>query len=201
MTPFLSVRAARGWARVLRVLEWLRTKVGASDVGMVFLAGHGLNDADGNYYFLPVDADLRQLPGTAVVDSQILDALAGLAGRGVFFIDTCHAGNAIGGRRAALAQDRFARDLAGGDSSVVVLASSGRDQSAFEKKEWGNGAFTLALREGISGRADVHKTGRVTLKGLDFYVAGRVKVLTQGQQTPVTISPSGFSDFDLAGDP
>lgn len=46
---------------------------------------------------------------------------------------------------------------------------------------------------------DQHYVGRMELKGLDFYVDGRVKSLTNGQQTPVSIAPGGLSDFSLAG--
>jgi uncharacterized caspase-like protein len=69
---------------------------------------------------------------------------------------------------------------------------------AFEKPEWGNGAFTKALIEGISGKADYRQTGRVTHKMLDLYIAERVKELTNGKQSPVTQAPGGVPDFPLA---
>jgi hypothetical protein len=52
--------------------------------------------------------------------------------------------------------------------------------------------------EGISGSADFQKTGQITLKGLDFYVSGRVKDLTGGRQSPMSITPSGVPDFPIA---
>ena len=42
------------------------------------------------------------------------------------------------------------------------------------------------------------KTGRITHKMLDFYLAERVKQLTKGQQTPVNTSPRGVPDFPIA---
>ena len=62
----------------------------------------------------------------------------------------------------------------------------------------GNGAFTKAVVEGLSGKADFSKNGKITHKGLDYYVSERVKELTKGQQSPVSISPSGVTDFPVA---
>ena len=52
--------------------------------------------------------------------------------------------------------------------------------------------------DGLSGKADLTRVGRVTFKGLDFYVSEEVRRLTDGRQTPVTISPIGVPDFALA---
>jgi len=59
-------------------------------------------------------------------------------------------------------------------------------------------AFTRAVVEGLSGRADLKKSGRVTVDMLEFYVSDRVKELTQGKQTPTTAKPSTMPDFPLA---
>src|SRR5207247_8562661 len=42
-------------------LEWLQREVTARDVGMMFLAGHGVTDPFGIYYYLPVNADVDKL--------------------------------------------------------------------------------------------------------------------------------------------
>jgi hypothetical protein len=31
------------------------------DIAVLFLAGHGINDPNGVFYFLPIDADLERL--------------------------------------------------------------------------------------------------------------------------------------------
>ena len=79
-----------------------------------------------------------------------------------------------------------------------MIASSTGKQYSFENTEWGNGAFTKALVEGLSGRADLKKRGRITHKMLDFYVSDRVEELTQGRQTPVNTSPFGVPDYTIA---
>jgi uncharacterized caspase-like protein len=69
---------------------------------------------------------------------------------------------------------------------------------ALENKEWGNGAFTKGLVEGLQGKADYTSTGRITLNMRDLYVSERVKELTQGRQTPTTVKPPNVPDFPAA---
>jgi hypothetical protein len=185
---------------VLDGLEWLRKQVTARDVGMLFLAGHGFNDADGVYYFMPVNADLDKLKRTGVVFTEIKNTLANLAGKALFFVDTCHSGNILGGGRRAIANDMTSmiNELASAENGVVVFSSSTGRQYSLEDAAWGNGAFTKALVEGLNGKADMGKNGRITHKMLDFYLSERVKELTKGQQTPVTQAPGGVPDFPVA---
>ena len=183
---------------VVDALDWLRAQVTAKDVAMVFLAGHGINDPDGTYYYLPVNADVEKLKRTGVVYSEIKNTLTSLPGKAIFFVDSCHSGNIMGGRRAAGDSTAFVNELSSAENGVVVFSSSTGKQYSLENPSWGNGAFTKALVEGLGGKADMGKTGRITHKMLDFYVGERVKELTKGQQTPVSISPFGVADFPLA---
>ncbi|HEU0203127.1 MAG TPA: hypothetical protein VFR86_22175, partial [Burkholderiaceae bacterium] len=72
-------------------------------------------------------------------------------------------------------------------------------QLSEESEDWGNGAFTRALLQGLAGGADLLRSGQVTYKGLDYFVSQEVKRLTNGRQTPVSLSPWGVPDFALAG--
>jgi len=179
-------------------LDWLQKQVTSKDVGMLFLAGHGVNDPNGIYYYLPANADVDRLKRTGVPFSDIKNTLGSLAGKALFFVDTCHSGNVMGGRRA-IANDvtGVLNELASAENGVVVFSSSTGRQFSLEDPTWGNGAFTKALVEGLSGKADFNKTGRITHKMLDFYVAERVKQLTDGKQTPVNTSPAGVPDFPI----
>lgn len=186
---------------VLDGLEWLQHEVTARDVGMMFLAGHGMNDNNGRYYFLPHNADPEKLLRTGVPQSDIRDTLSTLAGKAVFFVDTCHSGNALGtAKTRGLGDDinAFVNDLASAENGVVVFSASTGRQLSLEDPAWGNGAFTKAVVEGLNGRADFQKSGRITLKGLDYYIDERVKELTGGRQSPVSIAPSGVPDFPIA---
>lgn len=178
-------------------LDWLQKQVTQHDVGMLFLAGHGLNTPE--YTFLPANADLDRLKRTGVGMADIRDTLNQLAGKAVFFVDTCHSGNVLGkGKRGMVDMSAVVNELSSAENGVIVFSSSTGRQTSMERDDWQNGAFTKALLEGLSGQADQQKTGRITYKMLDFYISERVKTLTDGHQHPVTLSPQGVPDFPIA---
>ncbi|MDP2786558.1 MAG: caspase family protein [Pseudomonadota bacterium] len=184
--------------QVLDGLDWLRSQVTAKDVGVLFLAGHGVNDADGDYYFLPRDANPDRLRRTAVPYFEVKKTLSSLPGKTLAFIDTCHSGNIMGARRGVADITAVINDLTAAENGVVVFASSTGRQFSLENSEWNNGAFTKALVEGLSGRADYTQDGAVTINELDTWLADRVKQLTRNQQTPTTTKPNTVQDFPVA---
>jgi WD40 repeat protein len=186
-------------AAVLREFDWLRASVGTHDTAMLFIAGHGVNDAQGQYFFMPHDAQHERLLSTGVPQAAIVSTLAQIRGRTLMFIDTCFAGNALGTlHKAPKKTERLMNDLSASENGVVVFASSTGHEESLEKDSWGNGAFTKALLEGLSGRADFMRAGRVTHAALNLFVSEEVSRLTEGRQRPVFISPRGVPDFALA---
>jgi hypothetical protein len=183
---------------VLDGLDWLQRETTSKDVAMVFLAGHGVNDPYGVYYFLPVNANPDKLKRTGVAFSDIKNTVAALAGKALFFVDTCHAGNVMGTRRALLDLTAVVNELASAENGAVVFAASTGNQYSLEDPAWGNGAFTKALVEGLSGKADYSGTGKITINMLDLYLSERVKELTRGRQTPTTTKPQTIPDFPVA---
>jgi len=185
---------------VLAGLEWLNKEVTARDVAMIFIAGHGVNDNTGDYYFVPSNGDIDSLTRTGVSYYEIRKTLNNLPGKTILFADTCHSGNILGGmtRRAIGDVNRVVMDLTSADNGVVVFASSSGRQYSLENPAWGNGAFTKALIEGFNGKADFFSKGVITVNTLDAYIAERVKELTGNQQTPTTSKPETVSDFPLA---
>jgi hypothetical protein len=185
---------------ILDGLEWIEHSTTQHDVAMVFLSGHGDDDAHGTYYFMPVDFDAERLKRTALEFSQIKETVQNLAGKVLVFVDTCHAGNLMGARtRGGMADiNAVVNELASAENGAVVFAASTGKQVAQERDEWGNGAFTKALVEGLNGSADYGHTGKITVNMLDLYISERVKELTHGQQTPSTTKPRTIADFPVA---
>ncbi len=182
---------------ILDGLEWLQKETTSKDVAIIFIAGHGLNDPAGIYYYLPVNIDLEKLKRTGVAFSDIKNTVSSLAGKAVLFVDTCHAGNVMGKRRAVADINAVVNELASAENGAVVFASSTGKQYSLENDAWGNGAFTKALVEGLSGKADYKPDGKITINELDLYLSERVKELTKGQQTPSTTKPETISDFPI----
>ena len=183
---------------ILDGLDWLQKETTSKDIAMVFLAGHGVNDQAGIYYYLPVNANPEKLKRTGVAFSDIKNTVASLAGKAILFVDTCHSGNVMGTRRGSADINAVVNELASAENGAVVFASSTGRQYSLEDKSWGNGAFTKALVEGVGGRADYSGKGKITINMLDLYLSERVKELTGGKQTPTTTKPQTIPDFPIA---
>jgi WD40 repeat protein len=185
---------------VLDGLDWIRKETTAKDVAVVLLAGHGVNDPTGAYYFLPFNADPDRLLRTGVKWSDIRDTVAAIPGKVLFFVDTCHSGNVLGTTRRGIQDDLTGpiNELASAENGAIVFAASTGKQYSLEKPEWNNGAFTKAVVEALDGRADYTGRGRITINMLDLYISERVKELTRGSQTPTTAKPSTVPDFPVA---
>lgn len=185
-------------ANIVREFEWLRQSVGTTDVAMLFMAGHGLNDALGQYYFLPADGQHERLAATALPQGTIVSTLSKVRGKTLLFLDTCFAGASLGAlSKVGRQTEKMMNDLSSSENGVVVFASSTGQEESEEKAEWGNGAFTKVLIEGLGGKADFTRMGQVTFAALNLFLSDGVAKLTQGRQRPVFISPRGIPDFAL----
>ncbi len=179
-------------------LDWLQKETTSRDIAIVFIAGHGVNDSTGVFYYLPHNTDPEKLKRTGIANTDIKNTLTSLPGKAILFMDTCHSGNVMGGRRALSDINSVVNELSSAENGVVVFASSTGRQYSLEDDAWGNGAFTKALVAGLDGGADVMKNGRITINGLDLYLSEEVKRLTGGKQTPTTTKPQTVPDFPLA---
>ena len=179
-----DAQATKG--NILDGLEWLQRQVTGKDVAVLFFAGHGMNDSTGMFYFLPVDADLERLKRTGISQSDITSTVTGIAGKVIVFMDACHSGNLMSKvkRRGVVVVSSVINELASAENGAVVFSSATGRQYALENMEWGNGAFTKAVVEGIGGKADDTSTGRITLNMLDLYVSERVKELPRAGRPP-----------------
>jgi WD40 repeat protein len=185
-------------------LDWLTHQVTERDVGIVYLAGHGIVDERNRFYFLAADSDAQRLRATAVAKDDISDALDGLAGKALLFLDACHSGSMVSssaGRRSTFDNNDVVNDFLHSERGVVVFAASTGRQVSMEDKSWDNGAFTKALVEGLGSPgvpalAKFSGSNTITPAILDAYIAQRVKTLTSGKQSPVMNSTA--PDFPLA---
>ncbi|MBP2230032.1 WD40 repeat protein [Azospirillum agricola] len=188
---------------VIDGLDWLQRQTTARDMAVLFLSGHGMDDNNGDYYFLPSDADAANPRRRGVPNSEIQKTLRDIGGKALAFLDTCHSGNALGGRKGAPVDvDRLANELASHENGSVVFMSSLGRQYSLEDPRWNNGAFTKALVEGLSGKASlVRRDGTVSVDELSAYVADRVKELTGGRQTPNTLKSPNTPNYTIAVTP
>lgn len=160
------------------------------DTVVLFLAGHGVMEGT-DYLFLPAEARLTPTgwDRTSVVPWQeIQQSLAGSAGRRILFVDTCKSGNAF--------NPRLVKDAA--DSNIVVMTSTDGETLAQERNKLGHGVFTYSILEGLKGKADTFKDGKITMTELNAYITNAVDSMTKGEQIPVLHVPGGFKNFAFA---
>jgi len=189
-------------ANILGALDHL-SQMTQDDLAVLFIAGHGLQDQRGNFYFLPHDGNPDQLLSSAIKWVEFKEFASNLPGKVILLADTCHAGGIYGdrGRRAVLDMTYLAREFADAGSGVVVFASSQGKEFSEERPDWGQGAFTRALLDGLSGKADLTADGVIYEAELETFVKRAVVDLTQGRQHPVVIRPDAMADFALALSP
>ena len=189
-------------ASIIDALEWLGDRVRESDVGVVFLSGHGVTNQKGDYFFVPYNAEMVSQAGgplpkrsTSVPDTEIGNALKQLLGNAVFFFDTCHAGQAAMG--GGIDYNKLINTISGSANAFVLASSTGTELSK-EDDTLQHGIFTEALLEGLAGKAYHYKDGILTIGELNLYVGNRVTKLTGDAQHPVELKPRAARDIDFA---
>lgn len=198
-------RATR--AEILQMLTDVRQQISESSLLVLTLSGHGLMNNLGEYYFAPHDFDPQgTVAATGLSWYDLEQEFKQVPGIVLVILDTCHSGAALSsGTRGALlgamdrSIDRAVRQLSeAGVEGTVVFASSLSGQLSQERPDWGHGALTLAVLEGLSGKTllpDGHAApalpqpgpdGLLSLEQLRNYAVGRVNLISHGQQRVIS---------------
>src|ERR1700730_6181897 len=105
----------------------------------------------------------------------------------------------MGGRRGVVPDiNGMVNDLASAENGVVVFAASTGRESAFEREDWGHGAFSKALIEALTGEADVFHDGVITVASLEYWLPERVKKLPKAHGHAIPAKPATIRDFPIA---
>jgi WD40 repeat protein len=186
---------------ICRELEAL-SEINDNDVAIVFMAGHGLKQEDGTFYFLASDWDLDG-ESSGGVDWALLERyLSEIHGRVVLFLDACHSGTIV--TETVVPNDELARRFfENGRGGVMVLSASKGRQFSMESRDVGGGfgIFSYALVQALSNRSDVADTndnGYVEMMEIVDYVQATVDKATHGEQTPWLSRQELFGDFPIA---
>jgi uncharacterized caspase-like protein len=175
------------------------SKAGANDIVVLFIAGHGMNDEKGEYYFLPCDTvitDDGSIKKSKAISWMVIKNVLDIPAKKLIFVDTCHAEGASGKKTRAVDNNRLVKELQ--EANAVIFTSSRGKELSQEANEWKHGAFTYAIIEGLNGKADLIKDGKISMKELDAYVSETVPQITNGAQHPITVTPDGYLNFPVA---
>jgi WD40 repeat protein len=181
-------------ANVLRAFKWITDSATENDMAVVFVAGHGVNDSNDNYFFLTHEANEENMDIDAVTWGRFKTLATDLKSkRTLLLVDTCKSGGVTGNNTKAL------KDIVYEATGVVVMTASTGEQSSLENAEWGHGAFTKALVEGLENYQaddDDSPDRAVSLYELNEFVSDRVKRITTNQQHPIFLN-FGVPDYEL----
>lgn len=163
----------------IKELKTFVKKVNNNDVILLFIAGHGVLDADLNYYIASHDMDFTKPQEKGIpIDffDDLLDNTKCL--KKLMFIDACHSGEidksevAIDTTSTAISDaDMVFRSVGNAVKNVndinsfelskiafadiresngsIVISSAGGGEFAMEGEEWSNGVFTYSLLKGL----------------------------------------------------
>jgi uncharacterized caspase-like protein len=183
---------------ILDGLDWLQQQARPSDVAVMFYAGHGDCKLADQFYLLPVDVNVRDLPATGVSRDVLKSKLGSLPSSTLLLLDACFSGSFDQRKKKRAlpnAADATLRDLVY-DEGLVVMCGAAKEHTATEEK--GHGYFTQALVAGLSGQAPRDENGLVDLDALQLYVTRQVLKLSGGEQAPTIGRPSTVRSFALA---
>lgn len=153
-------------------------RVKPEDSVVIFLAGHGITDETGNYYFLPYGMDIQpdgQLFDYLMVSGHTLQrTVQNTPARSLLFLDTC--------RSFAAVNMGLANRTLNLQRETYIFTSSTEQQVSRERSSWGggHGVFTFALLQALtSDRADQRdQLGIVDSQELSSFVQSEVINLT-----------------------
>ncbi len=147
---------------VTMVPLWL-TEAKPEDDVLIAFSGHAV-ERDGKAYLLPSDAMHANPALTGIPVDLLKDWLANCkAKRKILILDACHSG---AGKDAPAMSDAFWQDTERGEG-FVRLSSCGPKQKSNEDEALassvgkGHGVFTYYLAEGLQGKGDLDRDGRV----------------------------------------
>ena len=173
--------------------RWLaERKIEPGDTLILFYSGHGVLGKDNRMYLAPSDVALDDLAGTAIAGSDLREQLRRCeATTKILLLDACHSGaaKAIKDGAAASLDGKKLAELFENATGVVTIAACQGKQLSWESPELRQGLFTHFVVEGLTGRADVIRDGRIDVDELYRYICDKVpqkaQALFHTSQDPV----------------
>lgn len=187
--------------KVQAAFEDLVAKSRPEDTVFIYVAGAGWeNPETGDYEFFPQDYAMGEhgAPGKNAISGSLLKSWLDKvqAKNQVVVFDTGFLESAIN----ALTAQQSAVALKVAELSGRKLAIFGASGLEPELEEVGHGAFTYALLEGLSGKADTApRDGKITARELEAYLYNRLLAMTAERHQPMrALTYVRGEDFSLA---
>jgi WD40 repeat protein len=165
--------------RLDKIFDELGEQIKATDVFVLFIAGHG-KTVGGDYYFVPRDIGQftdEGIRAKAFGPKHWTTWFAKIkAEKSIWIIDTCESGSAGKIFRGGNDYDAAYKRLKDATGRTIFMSAS-EQQLAIEGYR-GHGVFSYAFMEGLA-RADQNNPKEITLLGLMTYVDHRVPEISR----------------------
>lgn len=182
---------------ILAAARTLTAGLEQGDHAVLFLAGHGLRDADGRFYFATSATDPARLAQTALSFDNLQAVLSASPASITLLLDACHSG-AAGGPTSA-SNDDLAKGFSQAGSNVTVVAAAKGRQESIGRRETG-GLFTDAVVKVIGKNRHVYdkdRNGRIEASELYRGIKSLVVEATDGAQTPWITKSRVVGDYAI----
>lgn len=195
---------------LMNALEQVKSSANEQDLFVFYYAGHGVmsegQSKESEFFLVP--HDITQLYGRddmllekAISANDLKEISRAInAQKQVFILDACQSAAALDAVISrGISEEKAIAHLAR-STGTFWMTATGSEQFATEFESLGHGAFTYALLEGLSGKADgANADNRITVRELVAYIESRVPELSEKHKGKPQF-PAGYSfgnDFPI----
>lgn len=209
----------------IRMIKSKLLKSNINDHVLIFISGHGLYDKDLNYHLATYNTDFNNPTNQNSLPYDTLEnILDGIPARNkILVMDACNSGELdkelvkiVGDSHKEMGKPIFTKssetNIISSNNSLdlmkeifadfrnntgsIVISSSGGLQYSIEGNEWGNGAFSHCLIDGLENKkADLNHDGQIMISELQQYLHDEVPKITGGKQQPTLRVENLANDF------
>lgn len=182
---------------IVEAVQDLLDGLSRGDHAVLFLAGHGLRDAQGQFFLATSATDIDDLDGTALSFDRLTALFEQSEARITVLLDACHSGAA--GTGVFATNDDLANSLAALRSNLMIFSAAKGRQESQGRREVG-GLFTDAIATVLGANRqlyDTNRNGRIEASELYRGVKTLVGESSGGAQTPWMITRRMVGEYAL----
>lgn len=189
---FLLIDEAATLKKIKDTLSDLSEKVGKNDRVLIYFSGHGqsldLENGGQMGFLIPVDGSTKnsRLYSSSLAMSDIKAISDFIPAKHILYlVDACYSGLLASTQKGLSTNDKlYLRQITLARGRQIITAG-GKGEVSYERPEWGHGAFTYKLLEGLeTGLADLNDDSIITSSELGNYLKSKVPRISNFKQTP-----------------
>ena len=173
-------------------LSDIAAKANQNDRLLVYFSGHGqtqsIKGGGEMGYLIPVEGSTRddRLYVTCLPMSEIKNLSNIIPAKHILFIvDACYSGLAASTQRSLPDETKLYLKQLTSEKGRQIITAGTKGEKSIERAEWGHGAFTYGLLEGLGkGLADLNNDRLITATELGDFLRSKVARLSEHKQTP-----------------